>query len=68
LDKVVRWAWKPWLVALGIVGLYAFALLGSANGDPLIFVRMGTRYANQDPHGSNGYDGQFYYYIAAAPL
>jgi len=37
-------------------------------GDPHIFVLVGTRYSQGDPQGSEGYDGQFAYYIARDPL
>jgi len=41
-------------------------VLGS-NGDPLSLARIGTYYQEGDPTGSQGYDGQFVYYIAKTP-
>jgi len=36
--------------------------------DPLAFVIMGSRFAEGDPSGLLGYDGQFAYYIARDPV
>jgi hypothetical protein len=35
--------------------------------DPLAFVQLGTRFQTGDSAGTEGYDGQFYYYIAVDP-
>lgn len=35
-----------------------------AGGDPLVFATLGTRFLVPDPAGTEGYDGQFNYYIA----
>jgi hypothetical protein len=35
-----------------------------AGGDPLALARLGTRYSQGDPTGTEGYDGQFVYFIA----
>lgn len=43
--------------------LCAFALRNSDDG-ALSFIRIGTRFAEFDPNGTVGYDGQFAYYIA----
>ncbi len=44
----------------------AFTLVALAlhRWDPLWFVWIGERYAELDPAGRTGYDGQFFYYIA----
>jgi hypothetical protein len=51
--------------------LPAVAYLGwvliKAGGDPLAFAFIGTRYGRLDPSGSEGYDGQFNYFIAVDP-
>jgi hypothetical protein len=40
----------------------------AANGyDPRVFTSIGTRYSVPDPAGTEGYDGQFNYYIALDP-
>jgi hypothetical protein len=36
-------------------------------GDPLVFARLGTKYTHGSVLGSDGYDGQFNYYIAVDP-
>jgi len=46
---------------------YIFYLIGQLsiqNYDPKSFIFIGTRWLNNDPKGSSGYDGQFFYYIA----
>ncbi len=43
--------------------LCAIALLNAEDG-ALTFIRIGTRFAEHDPNGTTGYDGQFAYYIA----
>jgi hypothetical protein len=35
-----------------------------SGGDPLSLARLGTQYSQGDPQGTQGYDGQFVYYIA----
>ncbi len=50
-------------LALTYVGL----TLLRYEGDPLIFALLGTRYSQADPEGTQGYDGQFAYYIARDP-
>ncbi len=41
--------------------------LVAAKGGPLALVTLGTRYSEARPDGSEGYDGQFVYYIARDP-
>jgi len=52
------------LVGLAYVGI----TLARFGGDPLAFALVGTRYAEGDPEGTPGYDGQFAYFIARDPL
>ena len=52
------------LVASAI--LVAWVII-QAGGDPLSLARLGTRYSQGDPNGTEGYDGQFIYYIARNP-
>jgi hypothetical protein len=64
---VRRWL-RPWMVVL-LVGLaYVGLTLARYGGDPLAFALVGTRYSQGDPQGSQGYDGQFAYYIARDPV
>jgi hypothetical protein len=59
---------QPWLVVL-LVGLcYVGVVLVRFEGDPLAFALVGTRYGEGDPQGTQGYDGQFAYFIARDPL
>ncbi len=43
------------------------AVLVSAGGDPFELIQVGTRFSQADPDGTEGYDGQFVYYIALDP-
>ena len=47
-----------WAAVLVLVSVY------SSGGDPLALVRLGTRYSAGLAQGTQGYDGQFVYYIA----
>lgn len=57
-------AWLPALVTLLITGLIVAIVILNAGGDPLALARLGTRFSQGDPGGTDGYDGQFVYYIA----
>lgn len=56
-------AWITFLLMVFMVGI----VISRADGDPLSLARLGTRFANGDPNGTEGYDGQFVYYIALDP-
>ncbi|MFL7792386.1 MAG: AZOBR_p60025 family cell surface glycopolymer formation protein [Anaerolineae bacterium] len=56
--------WLALLICCLIVALVYFA----HDCDPLAFVIMGSRFAQADPSGAMGYDGQFAYYIAKDPV
>ncbi len=58
---------KPWTITLLVSLLYLGWILSLGGGDPLVFAEIGTRFSQNDPNGSEGYDGQFFYYIAADP-
>ena len=61
-----RWI-RPWTVVL-VAGLVCAALtLVRYEGNPLAFALLGTQYSHGAPQGSQGYDGQFAYYIARDP-
>jgi hypothetical protein len=57
----------PWLVVLVLGLVYAGSILIRYNGDPLMFALVGTRYSQGDLGGTQGYDGQFAYFIARDP-
>jgi hypothetical protein len=52
------------LLAGLIFGLWRIAL---SDWDPRGLAEIGTRYSQGDPFGSQGYDGQFAYYLAVDP-
>lgn len=61
---------RPWLVVTILCLIYCLALVGKNKGDPLVFVTIGTRFSEgipEDQGGTEGYDGQFVYYIARDP-
>jgi hypothetical protein len=51
-----------------VTALFLFLVVGwtivQAGGDPLSLAQLGTRFSQGDPSGSEGYDGQFVYYLA----
>jgi hypothetical protein len=55
------------VVVLILALVYVALTLARYGGDPMMFVLVGTRYAQGDVDGSPGYDGQFAYYIASDP-
>ena len=67
---IIFWQKKPIFPAL-ITGIVLVLVLGwtiaQADGDPLALARLGTRFSQGDPAGTEGYDGQFVYYIARDP-
>jgi hypothetical protein len=55
---------RPWMLVTFIC-LFVIALVLTVNrGDPLSLVTIGTRFSQGISDGSEGYDGQFVYYIA----
>ncbi|MDF1499836.1 MAG: hypothetical protein P1P76_05135 [Anaerolineales bacterium] len=57
----------PALVVLIVSGSYVAWRLASYDGNPVALAEIGTRYAELDPDGTEGYDGQFSTYIALDP-
>jgi hypothetical protein len=60
---------RPWIVVTILALGYALAVV-LTQGGPLALVTIGERFADGDPlveSGSEGYDGQFVYYIARDP-
>ncbi len=62
-----RYFLNPAFVTFGFMCLLIFVVLTIAGGDPMTLVRIGSFYYENDPQGSQGYDGQFVYYIAINP-
>ena len=59
---------RPWWIVSAVVLLYLGIVVTSYGGDPLVLATLGTRFSEGDPDGTEGYDGQFAYYIARDPL
>jgi hypothetical protein len=60
--------WRPSLVVAVAYLLFLAFFTTSHHYQLFDYVHIGTRFSLHDPHGTNGYDGQFYYYIARDPL
>ncbi|MBZ0275309.1 MAG: hypothetical protein K8I60_04155 [Anaerolineae bacterium] len=60
----------PWLLAVILCLLYVSVVILGHQGDTLALVTIGTRFSDGIPAeqgGTEGYDGQFVYYIARDP-
>jgi hypothetical protein len=62
-----RWL-RPWYLVTLVATAYLAVIVCSAGGDMLALATLGTRFSEGNPQGSEGYDGQFAYYIARDPL
>lgn len=61
---------RPWFLALAACLIYSLFIVARQDGDPLALVTIGTQFSEGlDPRqgGTEGYDGQFVYYIARDP-
>ncbi len=72
-QPVAAYLWRPWMICLLAALLYLTAVFLAHGSNALTFVTLGTRFTEHDPTGTEGYDGQFTYFIArdgwdAAPL
>ena len=54
----------PALATLVFLVILVGGVLFASGGDPLALARLGTRYSVGDPAGTEGYDGQFTYYMS----
>jgi hypothetical protein len=52
------------MIVLMLASAYVGLTLIRYNGDPLLFALVGTQHSQGDPEGTQGYDGQFAYFIA----
>ena len=66
-DRVIAWLINPAVIVLIIASLVVLLVLYTSGGDPLVLVRLGTAYSSAIENGTQGYDGQFVYYIALNP-
>ncbi len=55
---------SPALLTVLVLILVVGWTIARDGGDPLTLAQIGTRYSQGDPTGSEGYDGQFVYYLA----
>ncbi|KPK95205.1 MAG: hypothetical protein AMJ88_00910 [Anaerolineae bacterium SM23_ 63] len=62
----IRASW-PALVTLVVSCAYVLWRLSASGWDPVALAELGSRYAEGDPSGTEGYDGQFTYYLAVDP-
>ena len=62
----VKQYWPTVIVFLVLVGFVIFRL-SSKDWDPAQIAELGTMFQYGDPKGTEGYDGQFAYYIAQNP-
>lgn len=61
---------SPWFISTVLCLVYVVMVISSNNGSPLALVTIGTRFSEQIPAeqgGTEGYDGQFNYFIARDP-
>lgn len=60
-----------WLSPASLVGFFLLAYVGwvlaNAGGDPTVLATLGDGFANGEPVGEPGYDGQFTYWMARDP-
>lgn len=62
---------RPWFIATALCLVYVGIVILSNKGNPITLVTLGTRFSQQtsaDHGGTEGYDGQFNYYIASDPV
>ena len=58
---------RPWIIVTVLCLIYTVFTVIQNGGDPLALVTIGTRFSEGNPTGTEGYDGQFVYYIARDP-
>jgi hypothetical protein len=64
---LLRTAIRPWIIVTILCLIYVAFTVRQNDGDPLALVTIGTRFSEGNPTGTEGYDGQFVYYIARDP-
>ncbi len=63
MQKLVR----PWVIVTLACLIYGIAIIATNDGDTLSLVTIGTRFSEGIEDGTEGYDGQFVYFIARDP-
>jgi hypothetical protein len=67
MKRILSLLFSPAGVVLIAATLLVTVTILINHGDPLALARIGTRFSQGDPRGSEGYDGQFVYFIAIDP-
>jgi hypothetical protein len=67
-SRVIESLINPAVIVFVIATLVVLLVVFTSGGDPLVLVRLGTEYSSGLENGTQGYDGQFVYYIALNPL
>lgn len=63
-SKTINVFINPAFVTLLFIAVVAGIVILQAEGDPLALARIGTKYSEGDANGSEGYDGQFVFFMA----
>ncbi len=67
IKPAIKIVWTPPLATLALLTALVAVLLIANQGNPLRLIQVGSRYGQEQPGGTIGYDGQFNYYIAEIP-
>ncbi len=67
VNKILHHWISPTVITLFVCVSLVVVTLIKADGDIFQFIVIGTRFSELNPQGSEGYDGQFGYYIAIDP-
>jgi len=64
MSKFTIKSFLPSIIVLGVSSILVLSFIYHEGGNPISLARLGTRYLTGDSYGTEGYDGQFVYYIA----
>ena len=67
VNRVYNVLGRPSVVVAGIYLIFITLLTLIHHYSMIDYVHIGTLFARRDPHGTIGYDGQFYYFLARDP-
>jgi hypothetical protein len=66
-DRVRNLLWRPSVVVAGIYLVFLTILTLIHHYSIIDYVHIGTFFSHHDPHGTIGYDGQYFYFMARDP-
>ena len=66
-NRAYKALWRPSIVVAAIYLLFLTLLTLIHHYSMIDYVHIGTFFSRHDPHGTIGYDGQFYYFMARDP-